>query len=84
MAQEEKRFLGEIGLPQLIELIKSEFAKLVHTHTKSDIIDLEVDTTLSSSSENPIQNQAVATVIDELSAGVAYIEITGTEEVVDL
>lgn len=81
MAQVEQKFLGKLGLPQLIAEIKSGFAALVHTHTKADITDLEVDITLSSTSENPVQNKVVNAAIEDLATGVAYVEITGTETV---
>lgn len=63
MAQEENKYLGEIGFPQLIEEIKTRFSKIGHKHLKSEITDLEIDETLSSDSENPVQNKVVTSEI---------------------
>ena len=67
MAQEEQKFLGKLGLSQLITEIKSGFANIVHQHTKADITDLEVDTTLSSTSENPVQNNVLKMEFDAIN-----------------
>lgn len=67
MAQEEKKYLSESGLIKLADLIKAKFAKVVHTHTKLDITDLEVDTTLSSTSENPVQNNVLKMEFDAIN-----------------
>lgn len=63
MAQETK-YLGKLGLPQLIEEIKSGFAKLVHTHKLSEITDYTVDSEIKSDSENPVQNMVVKEALD--------------------
>jgi hypothetical protein len=39
-------------------------ANTSHTHTSSDITDLTVDSALSSSSENPVQNKVVKNALD--------------------
>ena len=63
MAQENK-YLGKLGLPQLIEEIKSGFAKLVHTHKLSEITDYTVDSEIKSDSENPVQNMVIKEALD--------------------
>lgn len=65
MAQEqEKKYLGKDGLLALIDSIKTGFAKLVHTHTLSEITDYTVDNSLKSDSTNPVQNKVVKSAID--------------------
>lgn len=63
MAQ-EKRYLGESGLQTLVDLIKAGYAKMVHSHTLSEITDYTVDSEIKSDSENPVQNQVVKEALD--------------------
>lgn len=65
MAQENfKKHLGEDGFKQLISLIKTGFADLLHKHTIADITDYKVDNSLNTNSTNPVQNQVVKEALD--------------------
>lgn len=58
MAQEYS-FLDESGLGRVISYVKAKFATLSHSHKLSEITDYTVDSSLSSTSTNPVQNKAV-------------------------
>lgn len=64
MSQEKNNFLDEIGLGRVINNIASVFAKITHSHKLSDITDYKVDTSLSSTSVNPIQNKVVNSALN--------------------
>ena len=81
--QEEKKYLSESGLLRLIELIKSGFAALTHKHKLEDIEDYVVDTELSSTSTNPVENRVISTelnvitdIVDELESAIEKIDMT--------
>lgn len=89
----EKKFLGSTGLAKLIEKLFEVFAKVGHTHSKSEISDfptipsntsqltndsgyitaddvstiIPVDSELSDSSENPVQNKIIHSELKVLS-----------------
>lgn len=54
-----KNFLDKDGVSRLIYNFKSLFATLSHKHEISDLTDYTVDSALSSTSTNPIQNKVV-------------------------
>ena len=59
MSQEQYNFLDELGLGKVIGNVKTMFAKLSHSHKLSDISDYTVDSTMSSTSTNPVQNKVI-------------------------
>ena len=84
MAQEEKKYLSESGLLRLVELIKSGFAKLTHSHTLEDITDYELDNSLSTESTNPVQNKIITVEINRINEALsetAYIDEDDDETV---
>lgn len=52
-------YLDLSGVSRLIENLRNTFARLVHKHTLSDIEDYTVDSELSATSTNPVQNKVV-------------------------
>lgn len=64
MAHEKEEFLDESGLQYVINKFVTFFAKITHTHKLSDISDYTVDSSLSSTSTNPVQNKAVNSALD--------------------
>lgn len=52
-------YLDLSGVSRLIENLRNTFARLVHKHTLSDIEDYTVDSELSATSKNPVQNKVV-------------------------
>jgi hypothetical protein len=54
-----KNYLDLPGVSRLLENLRNTFATLVHKHTLSDIEDYTVDSELSTTSANPVQNKVV-------------------------
>lgn len=59
MSQEQHNFLDELGLGRVIDYIKTKFASLSHSHKLSEITDYTVDSAMSSTSINPVQNKVI-------------------------
>lgn len=59
----EKKYLGSDGLIRLVANLINQFANKEHTHP--------VDSELSSTSINPVQNQALKSKFDEVEAAIA-------------
>ena len=65
MSQEQYNFLDELGLGRVIDYIKTKFASLSHSHKLSEITDYTVDSSMSSTSMNPVQNKVIKFALDE-------------------
>lgn len=65
MSQEQHNFLDELGLGRVIDYIKTKFASLSHSHKLSEITDYTVDSSMSSTSTNPVQNKVIKFALDE-------------------
>jgi len=61
----QNKYLDLLGLSFLIRQFKGLFSKIDHTHTKSEITDYIVDSVISSTSSNPIENKAVFASLEE-------------------
>lgn len=68
-------FVSSRRLKSFLNEIRAIFAPMTHTHKLSDIKDYTVDTTLSSTSNNPISNKTVKTEFDKLSDSKTQIKI---------
>lgn len=77
------KFITLNRLSDFLNKLKVTFAALVHTHTLKDILDYVVDSELSSTSSNPIQNSAVNTAMDELSSKLVGKTTTGEVFTID-
>lgn len=69
-------FLDKTGTQTLINNVKEGFAPIQHTHKLEDITDYTVDSELSSTSTNPVQNKVVKSALDEVSETV--IDLSNT------
>lgn len=58
-----KKYLNLEGLAEFLAGLRSVFSEQNHTHTLSEIDDYAVDSTLSSASENPVQNNVVTAAL---------------------
>ena len=72
-----KKYISLNRLSNFLDNLKNTFALLSHKHTISDITDYKVDTALSSTSTNPVQNKvldaefdAIATAMNALDAAI--------------
>lgn len=76
----EKKYASLESLQSFLENIKTAFAKKSHTHTVSDISDIEniidiaVDTELSSTSNNPVANSTLNAEFDAISEAMNVLE----------
>lgn len=84
------KILDLLGLTELVELCKSNFAAIIHKHKIEDIEDYTVDGTLSATSTNPIQNKVVnsalvvmATDLDKIEEKLDTIEEGANKIIID-
>lgn len=84
------KILDLLGLTELVELCKNNFASLVHKHKIEDIENYTVDDAFSATSTNPIQNKAVnsallamATDLDEIEGKLDSVEEGATKTIID-
>ena len=66
MSQEQHIFLDELGLGRVIDYIKTKFASLSHSHKLSEITDYSIDSVMSSTSTNPVQNSVLKMEFDAI------------------
>lgn len=68
-----KKFATLNTLSEFLDGLKTIFANITHTHQKSEIIDLIIETELSSTSENLVQNKTVSlaleSIVEQTNAG---------------
>lgn len=70
----QKKYVSLSKLSTFLENLKSTFASLSHKHTISDISDYTVDTTLSSTSTNPVQNKVIDAEFDAMVEAMGALE----------
>lgn len=70
----QKKYVSLSKLETFLTKLKSTFASLTHTHTISDITDYSVDSTLSSTSTNPIQNKVINEEFDAIADAMNVLE----------
>lgn len=63
-----EKYVSLSKLSTFLDNLKKFFAAIQHTHTVAELTDYTVDTELSTTSTNAIQNKAVTTAINEFSA----------------
>lgn len=74
MSNENKKYAGIEALQKFLENCKAIFASITHTHTKEEITDLVIDTEMSETSENPIQNKVVKAEINSINANIDAVQ----------
>ena len=74
----QKEYLDLSGVSRFLYNIKNLFANISHTHTKSEITDLIIDSSLSSSSTNPVQNKVINSALSD-HANNTNIHFTAAE-----
>ena len=62
----EKKYVGAEALIRLVAQLKNGFAQATHKHGLNDIEDYAVDSSLSTTSANPVQNKVVASKFDDV------------------
>lgn len=69
-----KNYLDLSGLSSFLNKLKENFSTINHTHTKSEITDYVVDSSFSSTSTNPIQNNVVNNAFLTFAQDIETIE----------
>lgn len=69
-----KKYVSLSKLSAFLDNLKNVFALKTHTHTTSDISDFVVDSELSSTSTNPVQNKVLDAEFDAISQAMGALE----------
>ena len=70
-----KKYVSLSKLSAFLDNLKNVFALKTHTHTTSDISDFVVDSELSSTSTNPVQNAVINAEFDAISDAMGALDL---------
>lgn len=70
-----KKYISLNRLSDFLDNLKETFALLSHKHTVSDLTDYKVDTSLSSTSTNPVQNKVLDEEFNAVSDAIGALEL---------
>lgn len=70
-----KKYVSLSRLSDFLDNLKATFSAISHNHTLSDVTDYVVDTELSSTSTNPVQNKVLDNEFDAIANSMGAIEI---------
>lgn len=70
----QRKYVSLSKLETFLSKLKTTFASLTHTHTISEITDLSIDTELSSTSTNPVQNKIIDAEFDAIAESMGALE----------
>ena len=71
----EKKYAGLSTLQIFLDNLRNTFAALSHKHTTADLTDYKVDTALSSTSTNPVQNKVLDAEFEAISQGMSALDL---------
>lgn len=74
MAQNNIKYVGEYIISYVIGKCKETFALKTHKHTVSELTDYNVDSQLSSTSDNPISNKTVNENFETISSTLSGLQ----------
>lgn len=69
-----KKYVSLSKLSTFLDKLKTTFAPLSHTHKLSDLTDYTVDTALSETSTNPVQNKVLNEEFDSIATAMNALE----------
>ena len=69
-----KKYVSLSKLSTFLDKLKTTFASVSHTHQLKDISDYTVDTALSDTSTNPVQNKVLNEEFDSIAAAMNALE----------
>lgn len=75
MANNQKKYASLTTLQNFLDNLKGTFALLSHKHTIADLTDYTVDTSLSSTSINPVQNKVIDAEFDAIGDAMGALEL---------
>ena len=70
-----KKYVSLSRLSTFLDNLNDKFAALTHKHTISDLTDLSIDTELSSTSTNPVQNKVLDAEFDAIGDAMSALEL---------
>ena len=70
-----KKYISLNRLSNFLDNLKNTFAALSHKHTTADITDYKVDTSLSSTSNNPVANSTLDAEFDAIGDAMGALEL---------
>lgn len=70
-----KKYVSLSKLQTFLENLNKKFAALAHKHTLSDISDYTVDSTLSDTSANPVQNKVINEEFEAVSQAMSALDL---------
>mgnify|MGYP003300872826 CR=1 FL=1 len=71
----QKKYASLSTLQTFLDNLKTTFSSLGHKHTVSDLTDYKVDTALSSTSTNPVQNKVLNEEFDEIAVSMRALDL---------
>ena len=71
----QKNYVSLSKLATFLDNLKNKFAALTHNHALSDILDYTVDTELSATSINPVQNKVLDAEFDAIGNAMGALEL---------
>lgn len=78
MANDSKKYISLNRLSNFLDNIKAKYSQIGHKHTVSDLTDftpISVDTSLSSTSTNPVQNKVIDAEFDAIGDAMGALEL---------
>lgn len=70
----QKKYVSLSKLSTFLDNLKNKFSPITHKHTISDITDYKVDTALSSTSTNPVQNKVIDAEFEAISTAMNALD----------
>lgn len=74
------KYVSPSRLSIFLDNLKSIFSPLIHTHKLTDISDLVIDSELSSTSTNPVQNRVLDAEFEAISQSFDVLELAIDEK----
>lgn len=69
-----KKYINLSNLSTFLSSLKETFAAISHKHTISDFTDFAIDSELSSTSTNPVQNKVIDAEFDAIAVSMNALE----------
>ena len=71
----QKKYVSLSKLSTFLDNLKDTFAQSIHKHKISDITDYTVDSSLSSTSSNPVQNKVLDAEFEAVSDALGALDL---------
>ena len=71
----QKKYISLARLSDFLDNIKAKYSQIGHKHTISEITDYTVDSALSSTSTNPVQNKVIDAEFEAMSDAMGALEL---------